>query len=156
MKTDICFRRTVILYPIILIVIFGLLFAWGYYEDHKKIMPVAKVDGLQLPEGATGFLGTRIVANDICWSHCVVEKVVRYEQGLEEFREYLKEHNTHEQLEGVNVCPFDVLDDMGHYCYDNLNEPKASEVREDGVEKYIIIDYWVYGAKGKSQWRLVD
>ena len=85
-----------------------------------------------------------------------MEKVVRYEQGLDEFREYLKEHNSHEQLEGVNVCPFDVLDDMGHYCYDNLKEPKASEVREDGVEKYIIMEYWVYGARGKSQWRLVD
>ena len=151
MKTDRDFRRAVILYPIILVVVFGLVFAWGNYVEQKN-----KIDGLQLPEGATGFLGTRIVANDICWSHCVVEKVVRYEQGLDEFREYLKEHNTHEQLEGVNVCPFDVLDDMGHYCYDNLNEPKASEVREDGVEKYIIIRYWVYGAKGKSQWRLVD
>ena len=151
MKTDRDFRRAVILYPIILVVVFGLVFAWGNYVERKN-----KIDGLQLPEGTTGFLGTRIVANDICWNHCVVEKVVRCEQGLDWFREYLKEHNTVEQLEGVNVCPFDVLDDMGHYCYDNLNEPEASEVREDGVEKYIIIDYWVYGAKGKSQWRLVD
>ena len=151
MKTDKDFRRAVILYPIILVVVFGLVFAWGNSVEQKN-----KIDGLQLPEGTTGFLGTRIVANDICWNHCVVEKVVRCEQGLDWFREYLKEHNTVEQLEGVNVCPFDVLDDMGHYCYDNLNEPEASEVREDGVEKYIIIDYWVYGAKGKSQWRLVD
>ena len=151
MKTDRDFRRAVILYPIILVVVFGLVFAWGNYVERKN-----KIDGLQLPEGTTGFLGTRIVANDSCWNHCVVEKVVRYEQGLDEFREYLKEHNSHEQLERVNVCPFDVLNDMNHYCYDNLNEPKASEVREDGVEKYIIMEYWVYGAKGKSQWRLVD
>ena len=151
MKTDKDFRRAVILYPIILVVVFGLVFAWGNSVEQKN-----KIDGLQLPEGTTGFLGTRIVANDICWNHCIVEKVVRCEQGLDWFREYLKEHNTVEQLEGVNVCPFDVLDDMGHYCYDNLNEPEASEVREDGVEKYIIIDYWVYGAKGKSQWSLLD
>ena len=144
MKADKDFRRGVI----VLLIIAILVLVRGYYRT--------KLDWLQLPEGATGFLGTRIVANDICWNHCVVEKVVRYEQGLDEFREYLEEHNSHERLEGVNVCPFDVLDDMGHYCYDNLKEPKASEVREDGVEKYIIISYWVYGAKGKSQWRLMD
>ena len=93
---------------------------------------------------------------DISWHHCVVEKVVRCEQGLDWFREYLKEHNSYERLKGVNVCPFDVLDAMEHYCYDNLKEPRHSEVREDGVEKYIIMEYWVNGARGKSQWRLVD
>ena len=144
MKADKDFRRGVI---VLLIIAILVLVRGSYWR---------KLDLLQLPEGATGFLGTRIVANDICWNHCVVEKVVRYEQGLDEFREYLKEHNSHEQLEGVNVCPFDVLDDMGHYCYDNLKEPRQSEVREDGVEKYIIMEYWVYGARGKSQWRLVD
>ena len=144
MKADKDFRRGVI----VLLIIAILVIVRGYYRT--------KLDWLQLPEGTTVFQGTRITANDINWEHCIVEKVVRCEQGLDEFREYLKEHNSHEQLEGVNVCPFDVLDDMGHYCYDNLKEPKASEVREDGVEKYIIIKYWVYGAKGKSQWRLVD
>ena len=126
MKADKDFRRGVI----VLLIIAILVLVRGYYRT--------KLDWLQL------------------WNHCVVEKVVRYEQGLDEFREYLKEHNSHEQLEGVNVCPFDVLDDMGHYCYDNLKEPRQSEVREDGVEKYIIMEYWVYGARGKSQWRLVD
>ena len=93
MKADKDFRRGVI----VLLIIAILVLVRGYYRT--------KLDWLQLPEGATGFLGTRIVANDICWNHCVVEKVVRYEQGLDEFREYLKEHNSHEQLEGVNVCP---------------------------------------------------
>ena len=144
MKTDRDFRLGVIA----LLFIAVLVIVRGYYRT--------KLDWLQMPEGATGFLGTRIVANDINWVHCVVEKVVRCEQGLDWFREYLKEHNTVEQLEGVNVSPFNVLDDMGHYCYDNLNEPEAREVLEDGVEKYMIIQYWVYSAKGKSQWRLVD
>ena len=144
MKTDKSFRLGVIA----LLFIAVLVIVRGYYRT--------KLDWLQLPEDTTVYLGTRIEANDINWAHCVVEKVVRCEQGLDEFREYLKEHNTHEQLEGVNVCPFDVLNDMNHYCYDNLNEPKASEVREDGVDKYIIIQYWAYGAKGKSQWRLLD
>ena len=144
MKTDRDFRLGVIA----LLFIAVLVIVRGYYRT--------KLDWLQLPEDTTVYLGTRIEANDINWVHCVVEKVVRCEQGLDWFREYLKEHNTVEQLEGVNVCPFDVLNDMNHYCYDNLNEPKASEVREDGVEKYIIIQYWAYGAKGKSQWRLVD
>ena len=144
MKADKDFRRGVI----VLLIIAILVLVRGYYRT--------KLDWLQLPEGATGFLGTRIVANDICWNHCVVEKVVRYEQGLDEFREYLKEHNSYEKLRGIIVCPFDVLNDMEHYCYDNLNEPKLSKVREDGVEKYIIMNYWVYGARGKSQWRLVD
>ena len=144
MKTDRDFRLGVIA----LLFIAVPVVVRGYYRT--------KLDWLQLPEDTTVYLGTRIEANDINWAHCVVEKVVRCEQGLDWFREYLKEHNTVEQLEGVNVCPFDVLNDMNHYCYDNLNEPKASEVREDGVEKYIIIRYWVYGAKGKSQWRLVD
>ena len=147
------FGRGRIRWPIILIVIIGLLLVRGHFNN---MVQLARIDGLQLPEGTTVYLKTRITANDICWDHWVVEKVVRYEQGLNEFREYLKEHNTVKQLEGVNVCPFDVLDDMGHYCYDNLNEPEASEVREDGVEKYIIIDYWVYGARGKSQWSLLD
>ena len=144
MKTDRDFRLGVIA----LLFIAVLVIVRGYYRT--------KLDWLQLPEDTTVYLGTRIEANDINWAHCVVEKVVRCEQGLDWFREYLKEHNTVEQLEGVNVCPFDVLNDMNHYCYDNLNEPKASEVREDGVEKYIIISYWVYGAKGKSQWSLLD
>ena len=144
MKTDRGSRLGVIA----LLFIAVLVIARGYYRT--------KLDWLQLPEGTTVYQGTRIEANDINWAHCVVEKVVRCEQGLDWFREYLKEHNTVKQLEGVNVCPFDVLNDMNHYCYDNLNEPKASEVREDGVEKYIIMEYWVYGAKGKSQWRLVD
>lgn len=144
MKADKDFRRGVI----VLLIIAILVIVRGYYRT--------KLDWLQLPEGTTVFQGTRITANDISWEHCIVEKVVRCEQGLDEFREYLKEHNSHEQLEGVNVCPFDVLDDMGHYCYDNLKEPRQSEVREDGVEKYIIMEYWVYGARGKSQWRLVD
>lgn len=144
MKADKDFRRGVI----VLLIIAILVLVRGYYRT--------KLDWLQLPEGTTVFQGTRITANDINWAHCIVEKVVRCEQGLDEFREYLKEHNSHEQLEGVNVCPFDVLDDMGHYCYDNLKEPRQSEVREDGVEKYIIMEYWVYGARGKSQWRLVD
>ena len=144
MKTDRDFRLGVIA----LLFIAVLVIVRGYYRT--------KLDWLQLPEDTTVYLGTRIEANDINWAHCVVEKVVRCEQGLDWFREYLKEHNTVEQLEGVNVCPFDVLNDMNHYCYDNLNEPKASEVREDGVDKYIIIQYWAYGAKGKSQWRLLD
>ena len=38
----------------------------------------------------------------------------------------------------------------------NLNEPGLSKVREDGAEKYIIMNYWVYGARGESLWRLVD
>ena len=144
MKTDKSFRLGVVA----LLFIAVLVIVRGYYRT--------KLDWLQLPEDTTVYLGTRIEANDINWAHCVVEKVVRCEQGLDWFWEYLKEHNTVEQLEGVNVCPFDVLNDMNHYCYDNLNEPKASEVREDGVEKYIIIQYWVYGAKGKSQWSLLD
>ena len=144
MKTDRDFRLGIIA----LLFIAVLVIVRGYYRT--------KLDWLQLPEDTTVYLGTRIEANDINWAHCVVEKVVRCEQGLDWFREYLKEHNTVEQLEGVNVCPFDVLNDMNHYCYDNLNEPKASEVREDGVDKYIIIQYWAYGAKGKSQWRLLD
>ena len=156
MEKDKSFKRAAILYPMILIVVFGLLFAWADSRECQRVARMDKIDGLQLPEDTTVYLNTRIEANDINWVHCVVEKVVRCEQGLDWLREYMKEHNTVEQLEGVNVCPFDVLDDMGHYCYDNLNEPEASEVREDGVEKYIIIDYWVYGAKGKSQWRLVD
>ena len=144
MKADKDFRRGVI----VLLIIAILVLVRGYYRT--------KLDWLQLPEGATGFLGTRIVANDICWNHCVVEKVVRYEQGLDEFREYLKEHNSYERLKNVIVCPFDVMSDMEHYCCDNLKEPGYSKVREDGVEKYIIMQYWVYGARGKSRWRLVD
>lgn len=137
----------------VLLLIISLVIVRGIYLDCQR---KSKLDGLQLPEGTAVYLGTRVTANDINWNHCVVEKVVRYEQGLEEFREYLKEHNSNEQLEGVNVCPFNVLDDMGHYCYDNLNEPAASIVREDGVEKYIIMEYWVYGVRGNSNWRLVD
>ena len=156
MEKDKSFKRAAILYPMILIVVFGLLFAWADSRERQRVARMDKIDGLQLPEDTTVYLNTRIEANDINWVHCVVEKVVRCEQGLDWLREYMKEHNTVEQLEGVNVCPFNVLDDMGHYCYDNLDEPKASEVREDGVEKYMIINYWVYGAKGKSQWRLVD
>ena len=144
MKTDKDFRRGVI----VLLIIAILVLVRGYYRT--------KLDWLQLPEGTTVFLGTRITANDINWEHCIVEKVVRCEQGLDWFREYLKEHNSNEKLRGVNVCPFDVMNAMGHYCYDNLKEPRQSEVREDGVEKYIIMEYWVYGARGKSQWRLVD
>ncbi len=144
MKTDRDFRLGVIA----LLFIAVLVIVRGYYRT--------KLDWLQLPEDTTVYLGTRIEANDINWAHCVVEKVVRCEQGLDWFREYLKEHNTVEQLEGVNVCPFDVLNDMNHYCYDWLKESARREVREDGIEKYIIIKYWVYGAKGKSQWRLLD
>ena len=144
MKADKDFRRGVI----VLLIIAILVLVRGYYRT--------KLDWLQLPEGTTVYLGTRITANDINWEHCIVEKVVRCEQGLDWFRAYLKEHNSNEKLRGVNVCPFDVMNAMGHYCYDNLKEPRQSEVREDGVEKYIIISYWVYGAKGKSQWRLVD
>ena len=156
MKTDKSFRRAVILYPMILIVVFGLVFAWADSRERQRVARMDKIDGLQLPEDTTVYLGTRIEANDINWAHCVVEKVVRCEQGLDWFREYLKEHNTVEQLEGVNVCPFDVLNDMNHYCYDWLKESARREVREDGIEKYIIIKYWVYGAKGKSQWSLLD
>ena len=144
MKADKDFRRGVIALLIIAI----LVLVRGYYRT--------KLDWLQLPEGATGFLGTRIVANDICWNHCVVEKVVRCEQGLDWLREYMKEHNTVEQLEGVNVCPFNVLDCMNHYCIDWLEEPAVSEVLKDGIEKYMIINYWVYGARGKNQWSLLD
>ena len=144
MKTDRDFRLGVI----VLLFIAVLVIVRGYYRT--------KLDWLQLPEDTTVYLGTRIEANDINWTHCVVEKVVRCEQGLDWFREYLKEHNTVEQLEGVNVCPFDVLNDMNHYCYDWLKESARREVREDGIEKYIIIKYWVYGAKGKSQWSLLD
>ncbi|QUC66278.1 hypothetical protein [Aristaeella hokkaidonensis] len=144
MKTDKDFRLGVIA----LLFIAVLVIVRGYYRT--------KLDWLQLPEDTTVYLGTRIEANDINWAHCVVEKVVRCEQGLDWFREYLKEHNTVEQLEGVNVCPFDVLNDMNHYCYDWLKESARREVREDGIEKYIIIKYWVYGAKGKSQWSLLD
>ena len=144
MKTDRDFRLGVIA----LLFIAVLVIVRGYYRT--------KLDWLQLPEDTTVYLGTRIEANDINWAHCVVEKVVRCEQGLDWFREYLKEHNTVEQLEGVNVCPFDVLNDMNHYCYDWLKESARREVREDGIEKYIIIKYWVYGAKGKSQWSLLD
>ena len=144
MKTDRDFRLGVIA----LLFIAVLVIVRGYYRT--------KLDWLQLPEDTTVYLGTRIEANDINWAHCVVEKVVRCEQGLDWFREYLKEHNTVEQLEGVNVCPFDVLNDMNHYCYDWLKESARREVREDGIEKYIIIQYWVYGAKGKSQWSLLD
>ena len=144
MKTDKSFRLGVIA----LLFIAVLVIVRGYYRT--------KLDWLQLPEDTTVYLGTRIEANDINWAHCVVEKVVRCEQGLDWFREYLKEHNTVEQLEGVNVCPFDVLNDMNHYCYDWLKESARREVREDGIEKYIIIKYWVYGAKGKSQWSLLD
>ena len=144
MKADKDFRRGVI----VLLIIAILVLVRGYYRT--------KLDWLQLPEGTTVFQGTRITANDINWEHCIVEKVVRCEQGLDWFREYLKEHNSNEKLRGVNVCPFDVMNAMGHYCYDNLKEPRQSEVREDGVEKYIIMEYWVYGARGKSQWRLVD
>ena len=144
MKKDRDFRWGVIALLIIAI----LVIVRGYYRT--------KLDWLHLPEGTTVFQGTRITANDINWEHCIVEKVVRCEQGLDWFREYLKEHNSNEKLRGVNVCPFDVMNAMGHYCYDNLKEPRQSEVREDGVEKYIIMEYWVYGARGKSQWRLVD
>ena len=150
------FARAAVLYPTILIVVFGLLFAWGFYEERGLIAPKAKIDRLELPEGTTVYLETRVVANDINWSHCIVEKVVRCEQGLDWFREYLKEHNSHKQLKGINVKPFNVMTDMQHYAYENLKEPELSEVREDGVEKYIIIEYWVYGARGKSRWALVD
>ena len=144
MKADKDFRRGVI----VLLIIAILVLVRGYYRT--------KLDWLQLPEGTTVFLGTRITANDMNWRHCVVEKVVRCEQGLDWFRAYLKEHNSNEKLRGVNVCPFDVMNAMGHYCYDNLNEPGLSKVREDDVEKYIIMNYWVYGARGESRWRLVD
>ena len=144
MKTDRDFRLGVIA----LLFIAVLVIVRGYYRT--------KLDWLQLPEDTTVYLGTRIEANDINWAHCVVEKVVRCEQGLDWFREYLKEHNTVEQLEGVNVCPFDVLNDMNHYCYDWLKESARREVREDGIEKYMIINYWVYGARGKNQWSLLD
>ncbi len=144
MKADKDFRRGVIALLIIAI----LVLVRGYYRT--------KLDWLQLPEGTTVFQGTRITANDINWEHCIVEKVVRCEQGLDWFREYLKEHNSYERLKNVIVCPFDVMSDMEHYCCDNLKEPGYSKVREDGVEKYIIMQYWVYGARGESRWRLVD
>ena len=144
MKADKDFRRGVI----VLLIIAILVLVRGYYRT--------KLDWLQLPEGTTVFLGTRITANDMNWHHCVVEKVVRCEQGLDWFRAYLKEHNSNEKLRGVNVFPFDMMNAMGHYCYDNLNEPGLSKVREDGVEKYIIMNYWVYGARGKNQWSLLD
>ena len=144
MKKDRDFRWGVIALLIIAI----LVIVRGYYRT--------KLDWLQLPEDTTVFQGTRITANDINWEHCIVEKVVRCEQGLDWFREYLKEHNSYERLKNVIVCPFDVMSDMEHYCCDNLKEPGYSKVREDGVEKYIIMQYWVYGARGKSRWRLVD
>ena len=146
------FGRGRIRWPIILIVIIGLLLVRGHFNN---MVQLARIDGLQLPEGTTVYLKTRITANDICWDHWVVEKVVRCEQGLYWFREYLKKHNSYEQLKGVNVCPFDVMDDMEHYCLERLKEPAYSEVREDGAEKYIIIEYWVYGAR-ENQWRLGD
>ena len=156
MEKDKSFKRAAILYPMILIVVFGLLFAWADSRERQRVARMDKIDGLQLPEDTTVYLNTRIEANDINWVHCVVEKVVRCEQGLDWLREYMKEHNTVEQLEGVNVCPFNVLDCMNHYCIDWLEEPAVSEVLEDGVEKYMIINYWVYGARGKSQWSLLD
>ena len=147
------FRESAIRWPVILIVIIGLLITRGFFTRKAQL---ARIDDLQLPEGTTVYLETRRTANDICWEHCVVEKVVRCEQGLNWFREYLKEHNSYEQLKDMIVSPFDLLNDMEHYCYDWLKEPAAREVWEDGIEKYIIIKYWVYGAKGKSRWLLVD
>ena len=71
MKKDRDFRWGVIALLIIAI----LIIVRGYYRT--------KLDWLQLPEGTTVFQGTRITANDINWEHCIVEKVVRCEQGLD-------------------------------------------------------------------------
>ena len=142
-------RKRIFLFGFYILLCAAVLFtlSWTYLKPED---PVKKFEALKLLPDAEVFLDTKGEFSAVNWSHYTVEKVIRCEQGLDYVRNYVLENNDPSDLTAVLVLPFDSLTDMNIYSFDSLDDETRRMIREDGLDKYIRIEYWHLGYKGNK------
>ena len=99
------------------------------------------IDSQNYPESATVFLETKSEVSDIYYYHVRAEKIMRCEEGSEYFIQYVKDHNSSLSLLHIDVYDMGGMSDMTIYEYGYLGNDLDETIAEDGIDKYIHVNY---------------
>lgn len=99
------------------------------------------IDSLNIPDSATVFLETESEVSDIYYYHVRAEKIMRCEEGSEYFIQYVKDHNSVLALLHIDVYDMGGMSDMTIYEYGYLGDEIEETMKEDGIDKYIHVNY---------------
>ena len=118
-----------------------LLFATplGYLVICKSA--IRHVESVKIPEDSEIYLDTKAEVSDIYWIHVRAEKVIRVEEGDDYVTKFIKDNNSPLALANISVHGMSGMSDMEFYDFDMLSEDEQNKLLEDGIDKYVRIEY---------------